>query len=98
METAEADDLRLVDNLREGAEGAYEEWIKRFQQRVYALALRLLNDQGEACDVVQEVFLKVFRNIGNFRGQSSLKTWMYRITVNEPYNARRWFSRHRRGE
>ena len=97
-ETAEADDLRLVDNLREGVDGAYEELIQRFQQPVYALALRLLNDQGEACDVVQEVFLKIFRNIGNFRGQSSLKTWVYRITVNEAYNARRWFSRHRRGE
>jgi RNA polymerase sigma-70 factor (ECF subfamily) len=97
-ETAEADDLQLVDHLREGAEGAYEELIQRFQQPVYALALRLLGDQGEACDVVQEVFLKVFKNIGNFRGQSSLKTWMYRITVNEAYNARRWFSRHRRGE
>jgi RNA polymerase sigma-70 factor (ECF subfamily) len=72
--------------------------IQRFQQPVYALALRLLGDQGEACDVVQEVFLKVFRNIGSFRGQSSLKTWMYRITVNEAYNARRWFFRHRRRE
>jgi RNA polymerase sigma-70 factor (ECF subfamily) len=97
-ETVEADDLRLVDNLRDGAAGAYEELIQRFQQPVYALALRLLGDQGEACDVVQEVFLKVFKNIANFRGQSSLKTWMYRITVNEAYSARRWFSRHRRGE
>src|SRR5262249_52589623 len=52
----------------------------------------------EACDVVQEVFLKVFRNIGNFRGQSSLKTWIYRITVNEAHNTRRWFFRHRRRE
>ena len=97
-ETAEAEDLRLVENLRDGSEGAYEELIQRFQQPVYALALRLLGDQGEACDVVQEVFLKVFRNIGSFRRQSSLKTWMYRITVNEAYNARRWFFRHRRRE
>ena len=97
-ETVEADDLQLVDNLQDGAESAYEELIQRFQQPVYALALRLLGDQGEACDVVQEVFLKVFKNIGNFRGQSSLKTWIYRITVNEAYNARRWFSRHRKGE
>ena len=98
VETPEAEDLRLVEALREGSEGAYEELIQRFQQPVYALALRLLSDQGEACDVVQEVFLKVFRNIGSFRGQSSLKTWMYRITVNEAYNARRWFFRHRRRE
>ena len=97
-ETAEAEDFLLVEHLRQGAEGAYEELIQRFQQPVYALALRLLSDQGEACDVVQEVFLKVFRNIANFRCQSSLKTWMYRITVNEAYNARRWFFRHRRRE
>lgn len=95
---AEIEDLRLVASLREGCERGYEELISRFQQPVYTLALRLLNDQSEACDVVQEVFLKVFRNIGNFRGQSTLKTWIYRITVNEAHNARRWFFRHRRRE
>jgi RNA polymerase sigma-70 factor (ECF subfamily) len=57
-----------------------------------------LDDQAEACDVVQEVFLKVFRNVGSLRGQSTLKTWIYRITVNEAHNARRWFFRHRRAE
>ena len=95
---AEPDDLRLVEALREGSERAYEDLIGRFQQPVYALALRLLNDQSEASDVVQEVFLKVFRNVGSFRGQSTLKTWIYRITVNEAHNARRWFFRHRRRE
>jgi RNA polymerase sigma-70 factor (ECF subfamily) len=97
-EGAESDDLRLVESLREGSEWAYEELLTRFQQPVYTLALRLLNNQSEACDVVQEVFLKVFRNVGNFRGQSTLKTWIYRITVNEAHNARRWFFRHRRRE
>src|SRR5215831_7900700 len=95
---AEPEDLRLVEALRGGSERAYEELITRFQQPAYTLALRLLNDQAEASDVVQEVFLKVFRNIGNFRGQSTLKTWIYRITVNEAHNARRWFFRHRRRE
>ena len=97
-EAAESDDLRLVESLREGSEWAYEELLTRFQQPVYTLALRLLNNQSEACDVVQEVFLKVFRNVGNFRGQSTLKTWIYRITVNEAHNARRWFFRHRHRE
>jgi RNA polymerase sigma-70 factor, ECF subfamily len=97
-ETVDLEDLLLVDALRDGADSAYEELIRRFQQPVYALALRLLDDQGEACDVVQEVFLKVFRNVGSFRNQSSLKTWIYRITVNEAHNARRWFFRHRRRE
>jgi len=95
---AEVEDSRLIESLRAGCERAYEELLTRFQQPVYTLALRLLSDQSEASDVVQEVFLKVFRNIGNFRGQSTLKTWIYRITVNEAHNTRRWFFRHRRRE
>jgi RNA polymerase sigma-70 factor (ECF subfamily) len=91
-------DESLVCALRGGSEEAYERLIERFQQPAYNLAFRLLNDEGDASDVVQEVFLKVFRNVGNFRGQSSLKTWIYRITVNEAHNARRWFGRHRRRE
>ena len=94
----EADDQRMIEALKAGNQLAYEELIARFQQPVYTLSLRLLNDEGEAADVVQEVFLKVFRNIGTFRGQSSLKTWIYRITVNEAHNTRRWFFRHRRRE
>jgi RNA polymerase sigma-70 factor, ECF subfamily len=97
-EIAGQEDLSLVESLREGSERGYEELLTRFQQPVYVLALRLLDDQSEAFDVVQEVFLKVFRNIGSFRGQSTLKTWIYRITVNEAHNARRWFFRHRRRE
>jgi RNA polymerase sigma-70 factor (ECF subfamily) len=92
------DDLDLVRALREGSEAAYEELMSRFQQPVYNLAFRLLCDPSDSADVVQEVFLKVFRNVDNFRGQSSLKTWIYRITVNEAHNQRRWFFRHRKRE
>ena len=94
----EGDDQRLIEALRCGSERAYEELLARFQQPVYTLAVRLLDSPSEASDVVQEVFLKVFRNIDHFRGQSTLKTWIYRITVNEAHNARRWFFRHRRRE
>jgi len=97
-ENVEIEDLALVERLRECSDLAYEQLLQRFQQPVYNLALRLLGDPSEASDVVQEVFLKVFRNVGGFRGQSSLKTWVYRITVNEAHNARRWFFRHRRSE
>jgi RNA polymerase sigma-70 factor, ECF subfamily len=92
-----ADD-ELVQKLRAGEEAAYENLLQRFQQPVYNLAYRLLNDSSDASDVVQEVFLKVFRNVGRFRRQSSLKTWIYRITVNEAHNQRRWFFRHRSRE
>lgn len=96
--SGEANDHLLIESLRSGNERAYEQLLARFQQPVYTLAVRLLNNQAEAYDVVQEVFLKVFRNIEHFRGESSLKTWIYRITVNEAHNARRWFSRHRSRE
>jgi len=88
----------LVTALCQGAEEAYESLIQRYQQPVYNLVCRLMNDPADASDIVQEVFLKVFRNIRAFRGNSSLKTWIYRIAVNEAYNHRRWFSRHQRQE
>ena len=95
---AALEDQLLIAALQAGEQAAYEKLIVRFQNPVYNLAYRLLNDQADACDVVQEVFLKVFRNVGNFRGSSSLRTWVYRIAVNESYNRRRWLFRHRRGE
>ena len=93
-----AEEDALVTALSQGAEDAYEILIQRYQQPVYSLVCRLMSDPGDAPDIVQEVFLKVFRNIGAFRGNSSLKTWIYRIAVNEAYNHRRWFCRHQRQE
>ncbi len=88
------EDARILRGLRAGIESAYEELINRFQTGVYGVVYRLLGNQNDASDVVQEVFLKVFRSVGSFREQSSLKTWIYRIAVNEAHNHRRWFSRH----
>lgn len=88
----------LLEALKHGRDEAYEALIERYQQPVYSLVYRLLDDPSEAADVVQEVFLKVFRNIGSFRGNSSLKTWIYRIAYNEAWNHRRWFTRHKRQE
>lgn len=88
-------DSLLLEGLRRGDEQAYEALIERFQHPVYSLVFRLMTDPSDAGDVVQEVFLKVFRGVGAFRGQSSLKTWVYRIAVNEANNHRRWFSRRR---
>jgi RNA polymerase sigma-70 factor (ECF subfamily) len=91
-------EAQLVERLKAGEEAAYELLLAHFQQPVYSLVQRLIDDASEASDVTQDVFLKVFRNIGSFRGQSSLKTWVYRISVNEAHNRRRWFGRHRRAE
>ena len=88
----------LVDGLRAAREDAYEELILRYQQPVYNTVYRMLNDPNDANDVVQDVFFKVFRRIHAFRGESSLKTWIYRIAVNEACNRRRYFQRHIRQE
>lgn len=93
-----AEDRILADALGAGEEAAYEALIHRFEQPVFGVVSRLLDDPVDAPDVVQEVFIKIFRNIGNFRGESSLKTWIYRIAVNEARNHRRWFGRHRARE
>jgi RNA polymerase sigma-70 factor, ECF subfamily len=92
------EDEYLTEALRAGVPEAYERLIEIFQQPVYNLVYRLMDDPSETSDVVQEVFLKVFRNIGSFRGNSSLKTWIYRISFNEAYNHRRWFTRHKKQE
>jgi len=89
------EDSALVDELREGSERAFDYLIATYQRPIYNFVFRLLEDPADAPDVTQEVFLKVFRNIGDFRGECSLKTWIYRIAVNEASNLRRWFSRHR---
>jgi RNA polymerase sigma-70 factor (ECF subfamily) len=92
------EDARILRGLRAGFEESYEELIARFEQPVYGMVYRLLGNQSDACDVVQEVFLKVFRGVHAFREQSSLRTWIYRIAVNEAHNHRRWFVRHCRLE
>jgi RNA polymerase sigma-70 factor, ECF subfamily len=92
------DDRLLLDGLRASSNAAYEELLSRFQQPVYNMVFRMLNDPNDTNDVVQEVFFKVFRRVRSFRGDSSLKTWIYRIAVNEAFNRRRYFQRHLRLE
>lgn len=84
----------LVRELRSGSEVAFDWLVEQYQQRVYNLVLRMVGDPASAADTVQEVFLKIFRNIHHFRRSSSLKTWIYRIAVHEASNQRRWWHRH----
>ena len=92
------DDTILLEGLRRADEAAYETLILRYEQPVFSLVSRLVDDAGDAADVVQEVFLKVFRNVNSFRGESSLKTWIYRIALHEASNRRRWWFRHKAQE
>ena len=91
-------DALLVERLRQGEGDAFEELLRTYEDPVYNLVYRLLNQPVDAPDVVQEIFVKVYRNLGHFQGKSTLKTWIYRIAVNEAYNHRRWFSRHKKNE
>jgi len=75
-------DLELVERHRFGDAQAFDEIYHRFDQMVYNLAFRLSGDAELAADLTQEIFLRVFRHIGQFRGLSSLKTWIFRIAVN----------------
>lgn len=92
------EDARILRGLKAGIENAYEELIEKYEGPVYNVVYRLLGNQTDTCDVVQEVFLKIFRGVNSFREQSSLRTWVYRIAVNEAHNHRRWFLRHGKHE
>ena len=92
----EGREAALVQRCASGDEAAFAEVVADHQRMVVQLALNLLGDRDEALDLSQEVFLRVFRTIGRFRGQSALKTWIYRIAVNQARNRHRtWRRRHR---
>jgi RNA polymerase sigma-70 factor (ECF subfamily) len=86
----------LVQRCAAGDENASAELVAEHQRTVVQLATNLLGDRDEALDLSQEVFLRVFRTIHRFRGHSSLRTWIYRIAVNQARNRHRfWRRRHR---
>src|SRR5499427_2770778 len=93
-----AEEAAIVAELKAGSEDAYAWLIGEFHQPVYSLVYRILTDPADAADTTQEVFLKVFRGMKHFNGQSSLKTWIYRIAVHEASNRRRWWFRHKARE
>jgi RNA polymerase sigma-70 factor (ECF subfamily) len=93
-----SEEAAFVAELQSGSEQAYAQLIDRYHQQLYSLIARSLQDPADAADITQDVFLKVFRSIRGFHGESSLRTWIYRIALREASNQRRWWSRHRRRE
>jgi RNA polymerase sigma-70 factor (ECF subfamily) len=93
--TAEA---ALVRRCAAGEQTACAELVAGHERMVYQLALHLLGDRDEALDLSQEVFLRVFRTIHTFRGQSALRTWIYRIVINQARNRQRWWRRRHRND
>lgn len=88
----------LIQELKAGSEEAYAWLVGEFHQPVYNLVYRIVSDPADAADTTQDVFLKVFRGMKHFHGESSLKTWIYRITIHEASNRRRWWFRHKSKE
>lgn len=93
-----SDEALLVQRCAVGDEDACAELVSQHQRMVYQLAVHLLGDREEALDLSQEVFLRVFRTIDRFRGHSALRTWLYRIVVNQARNRQRWWRRRRRAD
>jgi len=91
-------DAELLSRLRARELSAFEELVSTFERPVYSLCLRLLGDAEEARDAAQETFLKVYRGVGGFRGDAGLKTWIYRIAINQAMNQQRWWRRRHRDE
>ena len=95
---ARVQEATIIAELKAGSEEAYAWLIGEFQRAVYGLVYRMVSDPADAADTTQDVFLKVFRGMKHFHGESSLKTWIYRIAVHEAANRKRWWFRHKAHE
>jgi RNA polymerase sigma-70 factor (ECF subfamily) len=80
-------DLELVNEVRSGQRQAFTELMRRYQQRVYWTARRIVGSHEDADDIAQETFVKAYLALGDFRGDASFFTWLYRIAVNLSLNA-----------
>jgi RNA polymerase sigma-70 factor (ECF subfamily) len=88
-----ADEASFVLRLQANEDAAYDELVRTYHGSIFHVAYRMLGDSAEASDVAQDIFLKVFRNIGGFKGEAALKTWIFRIAFSEILNRLRWWKR-----
>ena len=90
------EEAMFVMRLQANEDAAYDELVRTYSASIFHVAYRMLGDTAEASDIVQEIFLKVFRNIGGFKGEAALKTWIFRIAFSEILNRLRWWKRRHR--
>jgi RNA polymerase sigma-70 factor, ECF subfamily len=88
----------IVSELKAGSEEAFAWLIAKYHQPIFSLVARTIPDPADAADLTQEIFIKIYRGIGSFHGDASLRTWIYRIALREASNQRRWWGRHKRQE
>jgi RNA polymerase sigma-70 factor (ECF subfamily) len=96
VEVRSSGDPLFIERLRRGDAAAFEQLVAERSGDVYALLYRLTSEPEEARDLTQETFLRAFQAIGKFRGDADLKTWIYRIAINQARNRWRWWRRRRR--
>ena len=86
MDETQDTDQQLVTRVQRGDKGAFDVLVLKYQYKVHAIVSRFISDRDEVNDVVQEAFIKAYRALGNFRGDSQFYTWLYRIAVNSAKN------------
>jgi RNA polymerase sigma-70 factor (ECF subfamily) len=89
-------ETEFIERLRRGEAAAFEELVAERSGEIYGLLFRLTENSEEARDLTQETFLRAFQSIGRFRGEADLRTWIYRIAINQARNRWRWWRRRRR--
>lgn len=96
LSTLPAEGPLFIEKLKAGDSMAFDTLIDRYSGDIYALLFRITGDSEEARDLTQDTFIRVLRSIVGFRGDSELKTWLYRVAINESRNRFRWWKRRRR--
>lgn len=86
----------FIEKLRAGDTAAFEQMVNRYSPQIYGLLYRITKDPEEASDITQDTFLRAFKGITKFRGDSSVKTWLYRIAINQSRNRFHWWKRRKR--
>ncbi|HEY6805990.1 MAG TPA: sigma-70 family RNA polymerase sigma factor [Pyrinomonadaceae bacterium] len=89
-------DALFIERLRRGDSAAFEKLVAERSGEIFGLLYRLTENREEAKDLTQETFLRAFQSIASFRGESDLRTWIYRIAINQARNRWRWWRRRRR--
>jgi RNA polymerase sigma-70 factor (ECF subfamily) len=89
-------ETEFIDKLKQGDADAFDLLVTRYSGDLYSLLCRMTNDRDEAGDLMQETFLSAIKAIKGFRGDSGIKTWLFRIAINHARNRFRWWNRRQR--
>ncbi len=98
VDARSAAETQFIERLRAGEAAAFNRLVEDRSAEVYALLYRLTEDAEEARDLTQETFLRAFQAIAHFRGEADLRTWLYRIAINQARNRWRWWRRRRKSD